>query len=268
MLPPAQPPVCLLQAALLLALLHLPLPAQSLKFEVASVKRGRPDAGYSGGCHGIDSTYAAGEASSAPPLGRCVINDARLSHMLGIAFGLRSMATLKGGPSWAKSGDIRFNIEAKAEDPKATEDQLFRMLQALLIERFSLQFHREIVDAPGFALVVAKNGPKLALSKESGEPEIHYSPSFKPAEGQPIAATARNYSMAMLASALTVLVQPRPVNDETGLTGRYDFKLSWDETNGPSLVTALQEQLGVRLEPRKVPVSLFVIDSAQMPTEN
>ena len=91
----------------LAVVLILALHAQT--FEVASVKRGRPDAGYSGGCHGIDSTYEPTRAASAPPLGRCVINDARLSHLLAMAFGFRNMEFLKGGPDWAKSGDLRFN---------------------------------------------------------------------------------------------------------------------------------------------------------------
>lgn len=256
-----------LSLALLLGFFPNQIPAQRpLAFEVASVKRGRPDGGYSGGCHGIDSTYAVNQAASAPPLGRCVINDARLSHLLGIAFGFRSLEFLKGGPDWARSGDIRFNIEAKAEDPNATEAQLIGMLQDLLIERFNLQFHRESLDVSGFALVVARNGPKLDEST-SEETAIRFSPSFKPIEGQPTVAIASKYSMTMLAELLTQ-IQPRPVNDETGLKGEYDFKLSWDEAAGPYLVTALQEQLGLRLESRKVPVSLFVIDSAQKPAEN
>jgi len=61
---------------------------------------------------------------------------------------------------------------------------------------------------------------------------------------------------------------PGPVVDETGLKGTYDFKLSWDEANGPSLFTAVQEQLGLRLNPRKVPVSFFIFESAQRPTGN
>jgi uncharacterized protein (TIGR03435 family) len=56
--------------------------------------------------------------------------------------------------------------------------------------------------------------------------------------------------------------------DETGLTGGYDFKLSWNETDGPALTTAVQEQLGLKLEPKKVQVSLFVVDSAEKPDEN
>ena len=76
--------------------------------------------------------------------------------------------------------------------------------------------------------------------------------------------------MATLASLLSVAGSEvrAPVIDKTSLTGIYDFKLSWDETAGPSIFTALQEQLGLRLEPQKVPVSFFVIESAQRPTAN
>jgi uncharacterized protein (TIGR03435 family) len=256
-----------LATAILWGVMSVQLAAQAPTFEVASVKPGKPGAGFSGGCHGIDSSYSLSQEASAPPLGRCVINDARLSHLLGIAFGFHSLQFLKGGPDWARTGDTRFNIEAKAEDPaKTTEQQLILMLQGLLIERFSLKFHRETIEALGFALTVAKNGPKLEPAKAE-EPAIRFSPSFKPVEGRPTVATAQRYSMAMLAELLTQ-IQPRPVDDETGLTGAYDFQLSWDETDGPSLVTALQEELGLRLAPQKVPVSLFVIDSAEKPTAN
>lgn len=236
-------------------------------FEVASIKGGRPDAGFSGGCHGIDSTYTVDRVASAPPLGRCVVNDARLSHMLGIAFNLRSLQFLKGGPDWVKTGDVRFNVEGKAEDPtKATEAELLQMFQAMLIERFSLKFHRETRDVPGFALVVAKNGPKLKDAKGDRE-DFRFSPSFKPRPGELTTATARKCSMATLAEVLTQ-IQPSPVNDQTGLTGTYDFTLTWDEMNGPQLTTALQQELGLRLESQKVPVSFFIIDSAQKPSEN
>ena len=130
-------------------------------FEVASVKLSTAvGTGVRGGCHGVDSRYAPNEAASAPPLGRCVIRDGRLSHMVQIAYKLRSMNMISGGPDWVW-GDNRYNVEAKAEDPKATEEQLLQMLQALLIERFNLKFHRETKEVQGYALVVAKNGPKL-----------------------------------------------------------------------------------------------------------
>ena len=237
------------------------------EFEVASVKPSPPSSnGVRGGCHGIDSKYSLNEAPSAPPLGRCVITDGRLSHMISIAYGLRSINLIKGAPDWVISGTERFNLEAKVEDPtKVTEQQLLGMLQALLVDRFKLKFHRENVDVPGFGMVVAKNGPKFREAK-GDEVEMSFGAS-KPGPGAPINLALRKYTMQMLADLLSQ-IGPGPVKDQTGLTGAYDFKLSWDEANGPSIFTALQEQLGLRLEPQKVPISNFVFESAQKPMEN
>jgi uncharacterized protein (TIGR03435 family) len=185
--------------------------------------------------------------------------------MLGIAFQLRTLGSIKGGPDWIRIGDDPFNVEAKAEDPgKATEQQLLQMLQALLIERFQMKFHRETKDVPGFALVVGKNGPKLKPAS-GDEPDAGWGPSLKPGRG-PNTLTARKYSMPKLADLLTGLGDP--VIDKTGLTGDYDFTLSWDETDGPQLSTALQQQLGLKFESQKVPASFLIIESAQKPTEN
>jgi uncharacterized protein (TIGR03435 family) len=244
--------------------------APPLAFEVASVKpSGSGKNGFTGGCHGIDSVYGPSQAASAPPLGRCVIHDARLSHLISIAFNLPSMAMLKDekGPDWVGMGAERFDVEAKAEDPgKTTEAQLLQMLQALLIERFKLKFHREEKDMQGFALVVAKNGPKLEKAKDD-EVEARLSGSTKVREGEPITLNGRKCSMEMLANLLSQRGEG-PVVDKTGLTGAYNFKLWWDDSATPSLFTALTEQLGLRLEAQKVPVSFFVVESAQRPTAN
>jgi uncharacterized protein (TIGR03435 family) len=240
--------------------------AQPLKFEVASVKNANPDsrAGVAGGCHGIDSKYSPNETASAPPLGRCVITDGRLGHMINIAWDLRSMLRIKGGPDWVLGGFDRFSLEAKAEDPaKATEAQLLEMLQNLLVERFKLKFHYETAERAGFAMVVGKNGPKFGSAKGQ-EAALDFGAKGKPGLGGPVDLTLRKYSMAALANLLSQ-VGPGPVVDKTGLTGEYDFTLAWDETNGPALTTAVQEQLGLKLEPTKVPVSTFVIDSAAKP---
>jgi uncharacterized protein (TIGR03435 family) len=232
-------------------------------FEVASVKPANAGNGFSGGCHGIDSVYAPNKAASAPPLGRCVIRDARLDHLLFIANHVRSMAQISGGPDWIK-GD-RFNVDAKAEEPaKVTEEQLLEMLQGLLTERFSLKMRREMKDMPGYALIVAKNGPKLHAAKGE-EVSYHFGPNGKPGRG-PNILSARTHSMLMLANILTMFGDP--VMDKTGLSGSYDFTLSWDETDGPTLSTALQEQLGLKFESQKVPVPFYVIESARKPTEN
>jgi hypothetical protein len=144
--------------------------APPLNFEVASIKEARvgPN-GVRGGCHGTDSAYSPNQQATTPPLGRCVITDARLSHLIGIAYGV-SMLNLKTGPDWIQRGDLRFNILAKAEDPsKTTEHQLLTMLQNLLVERFQLKFHYEVGDATGFALSVARTGPKLKASQSDDE---------------------------------------------------------------------------------------------------
>jgi uncharacterized protein (TIGR03435 family) len=235
------------------------------EFEVATVKLNKGGGGVNGRCHGIDSRYTPGEAGSAPPLGRCVITAGRLSHMIGIAWGL-PMASLKGGPDWVATGFDRYNVEAKANDPaKTTEAELLQMLQALLIERFQLKFHREIVDRPGYALVVGKNGPRNMKPSKAEDVVTSFGDQFKPDPNRPATLTARKYTLARLAEMLA-FVRQEPVVDKTGLDGEFDFTLSWDENQGPTLATAVQEQLGLKLEPQKVPVSLFVIDSAQKPS--
>jgi uncharacterized protein (TIGR03435 family) len=244
--------------------------APLLEFEVASVKPAKSGSGHgvTGSCHGIDSTHAS--TQTVPPLGRCVINDARLSHLINMAYDLHSNVLLKAGPDWIARGDERFNIEAKAENPETvTEQQLLEMLQTLLADRFKLRFHRETVEMAGFAMILAKGGPKL---KESSSAEVitrFDGGSYKPMRDQPIALTARKYSMPMLADLLSGIGVHGPVIDKTGLQGAYDFALSWDEDAGPDLSTALREQLGLRLEAeKKVPVASFVVDSAQKPAEN
>jgi uncharacterized protein (TIGR03435 family) len=251
---------------ILLSLLLAGFTLSAETFEVASIKKSEGGGGMRGGCHGINSKYAATEVASAPPLGRCVVRDARLSHLLFIAYHLRSMAMLRGGADWVSMGDDRFNLEAKVEDPsKYTEEQLFQMLQDLIIERFSVKLHQETKEVPGFALVIAKNGPKLKEAK-GDVVSATFSPTFKPNPKGPNTLTARKYSISALASLLTLYNDP--IMDQTGLTGDYDFTLSWNEEEGPAMSTALQQQLGLKFESRKVPVTTIVIDSAKKPTEN
>jgi uncharacterized protein (TIGR03435 family) len=246
-------------------------PAAPLTFEVASIKVASSGLnGVRGGCRGIDSGTRASEGPSLP-LGRCVITDARLSHLVGIAFGV-SMQALNTGPDWIQRGDLRFDVQAKAEDPaKATHQQLLTMLQNLLVERFQLKFHYENIETPGFALTVAKNGLKMAKSTSdktavsfaglSGEAQAKGSP------GRTVSMTARKYSIPMLVMMLSRVSSAGPGVDRTGLTGEYDFTLSWDEEAGPALSTALH-QLGLDLKPEKISVSTFVVDSAKKPSAN
>ena len=244
-----------------------PQTAAPLTFEVASIKPAKDGfGGVRGACHGIDSVYTPGEEASAPPLGRCIITDGRLSHMVGIAWDI-TMQMLKTGPDWMQRGDERFNLEAKAEIPtKTTEKQLLQMLQALLIERFQMKFHLEPVLLPGFGLTVAKGGSKLKPST-SQDTDESFGPKGKPGRdrGEFI---ARRYSMREFVRMLSAFGDRGPRLDRTGLTGLYDFKLTWDNEAGPALETALREQLGLRMESEKVSTSYFVIDSAKRPSEN
>src|SRR5262249_50360509 len=150
------------------------------------------------GCHGINSVYTPSQQAGAPSLGSCVITDARLSHLIGIAYGV-SMNKLKSGPDWIQRGDLRFNIQAKAEDPsKTSEQQLLAMLQNLLAERFQLKFHYDTSETNGFIMAVAKNGPKLKVSQATETKLSFVGPSgediLKPSTSA-ISMKARKYSL-------------------------------------------------------------------------
>jgi len=241
---------------ILLILLNVTLMSAQPVFAVASIKPSNNLAGVEGGCHGIDTNR------SPVPLGRCVITEGRLSHMISIAWHV-STKNVKSEPDWIARGSDRFNLEAKAEDPKtATEQQLIQMLQALLIERFKLKFHFEEVQESGYALVVAKNAPKL---KESTAERMNF--AGRPSGGKPVAMTLQKVSMFWLAEFFSDY-GPGPTADKTGVTGDYDFTLNWDDTAGPSLFNALEEQLGLKLVAQKVTRSVFVVDSAEKPMPN
>jgi uncharacterized protein (TIGR03435 family) len=178
-----------------------------------------------------------------------------------------------GGPDWLDSD--RFEIVAKAEQPVG-DHALMAMLQSLLAERFKLTLHRETRMIPAFVLEVAKGGPKLEKA-EGGESSTQASTTNA---GSAIAA--RNMSMDSFAR---VLARAReidlPVENHTGLDGVFNFRLEWTPesakpaspadgpaTEGPSIFTAIQEQLGLRLRSQKAAVEILVIDHAERPTEN
>lgn len=259
--------VCRLALGLLTPLIASAQTDSPLKFEVATIKPAPPGPyGVRGGCHGIDSVYSPAQQSEAPPLGRCVVTDARLSHLVGVAWDVE-MNMLKTGPDWMQRGDDRFNVEAKADSPTTTtEKELLQMLQALLIERFHMKYHLQPVQMDGFALTVAKGGPKLAPSK-SEDAGMAFGPDGKPVRGAGV-FKAKKISMKELTRMLSLFGERGPGVDRTGLTGVYDLTLTWDNDKGPDLDTALHEQLGLRRQSEKVSTSYFVIDSAQKPSAN
>jgi uncharacterized protein (TIGR03435 family) len=219
---------------------------------------------------------------------------------------------LIGAPGWVKTN--RYDIQAKVapEDAPKLEklkiDERRSMLLPLLVERFHLKYHHETRELSGYALVVAKGGPKMTPNAEPDPGPFPKPPekgsNAKPDDASPKAPTARRMMRFMgrghLESEGTntellarVLSQQlgRTVIDKTGLTGSYDFTLQWTPDDapppmhggvdggpphnesegdavGPSLFTALQEQLGLKLEPTRGQVDVIVIDHIEPPSEN
>jgi uncharacterized protein (TIGR03435 family) len=174
----------------------------------------------------------------------------------------------------------RFDIKAKISDPdldalkKQSPEQERLMILPLLTERFQLKTHMETRTGSIYELVVAKGGPKLKpATDEASRTGVGMSINWT---GNNSKLTANSQPMASLAKALSGQLH-RSVIDKTGLTGNYDLTLQWtpdgapvstDADSAPSIYTAVQEQLGLKLQPAKAPVEVLVVDHAAMPTEN
>ncbi len=181
-----------------------------------------------------------------------------LKSLICVAYHVKE-SQVSGGPKWLD--EDRFDIYAKSEGP-AEDPQLLAMLQTLLAERFQLVFHHEEKIASAFALVAAKSGLKIKPVEAEGS-------RSNSSKGRIV---AKGVSMEKLAEILSRQAGA-PVSDMTGAAGVYDFTLEWstegDEADRQSaLFASLQQQLGLKLETRKLPVDLFVIDRAEKPTEN
>jgi uncharacterized protein (TIGR03435 family) len=252
-------------APILVVLIHAPQSrAQSQAgaaagpaFDVASLKPSPPPPG---------DTYNANLGSIRN--GEVALTNATLVDCIKFAYGLVSDEQMDG-PEWAKSKRVRFDVLAKAP-PSTPRDQLLLMLRTLLTERFHLAMHAERRAFPHYALSIGKNGPKLH--------EVPSDPATSHMVYRMGSLTHNQISMQILALLLSRQTGEM-VLDETGLKGVYELKLEWTPEprpgipeppeNGPSLFTAVQEQLGLRLEARKDAVEVMVIDHAdQVPVEN
>jgi len=180
---------------------------------------------------------------------------------------------VSGGPPWlsTESWDIAATLPPNVPtDKESLEHEVELMLQALVADRFDLSTHRETRDQPTYALVVTSGGSKLKTSaastysakRGSGHLELHH------------ATMAAFVSYLYTPQAYGPQAVDRPVVDLTGLTGFFDLTLDWvpdssqPDASGPSLFTALQEQTGLRLEPRKSAVEFLIIDRSVRPREN
>jgi uncharacterized protein (TIGR03435 family) len=166
-----------------------------------------------------------------------------------------------------------YDVVAKAEGDKPRTRAEFRpLLQKLLSDRFHLQFHREGRDMPVYALVVGKSGPKLKASSGETDVPVHFG-----VNGRNQFIEAKKMTADELAGAIRDCFGPdRPIVDRTGLTGVYDLKLeatpayrnTAPEPTDLSIFTAIQEQLGLKLEPQKATLQVLVVDHIEKPSDN
>jgi uncharacterized protein (TIGR03435 family) len=232
--------------------------AKILRFEVASIKSGKPG--------------SVRKSLLTDPNGRFTTENATLRMLVTFAYSVHDFQVL-GGPRWIDSD--AFDIVAKPEN-KSSRVQLLQMVQVLLTERFKLRIHRETKEQPVLALVIGKNGPKLKMANtDDGGP-------MRGLQGGRGELTGLGADMGSLARRLSGVIG-RVVIDRTGLSGKYDFKLQWtpdtaqpmrgpdepvDSSLGSSILAAVQEQLGLKLEAQKGPVDMIVIDAVERPSAN
>jgi uncharacterized protein (TIGR03435 family) len=234
-------------------------------FEVASIKRSEP-----GNLRGSTFEFLPG--------GGLRIANGTLRAILETAYDFREFQIL-GGPGWVNSE--RYDILARSADSlsdrtnAANDIKGVRLrLQALLRQRFNLEVHRETRELPEYALEVAKKGLKLKQDVAAND-STNARTGIQRSCGQMIGT---NTTMANLSLMLARQLD-RPVVDRTSLTDKYNFQFAWtpdtgpcsgspEFSNAPSIFTALEETLGLRLESIKGPVDSLVIDHADRPSEN
>jgi len=264
------------------AILSAQQPSLVPSFEVASVK---------------PNTSGRILTTVDPQPGRLTITNIRLRVLIQNAYQLQSVQIV-GGPDWI--ADERFDIVAKLADDSAPRPGAYSlMLQSLLAERFKLRVHTEQRDLPIYVLATAnkdgKLGAKLRRSAIDCTAFAARTPASAPSNADrpfcavrvgPGSLTAGAIPLSQLAMTLQPLVQ-RVVVDRTGLDGNFDIDLSWApeqlqrgqpspnaplsspiDPNGPSIFTAVQEELGLKLEAARGPVDVLVIDHVDHPTEN
>jgi uncharacterized protein (TIGR03435 family) len=232
-------------------------------FEVATIKPSNP----------------AAQGKLLTIKGRQVLTiNTSLSDLISYAYGLH-VRQVVGGPSWMESD--KYDITGLPEGQgMPNQNQMRQMLRALLEDRFKLTTHRETRELPAYALVVAPGGPKMTKndSNPNGLPGLLF-------RGLGV-LPATNATMGDFAGVMQLAVLDRPVIDRTGLQGRFDFTLTWtpDETQfasfgvriptstdpnaPPVLFTAIQEQLGLKLDSVRAPVEVLAIDRVEKPSEN
>ncbi|HKE83098.1 MAG TPA: TIGR03435 family protein [Vicinamibacterales bacterium] len=236
-------------------------PGPTLRFEVASIKPAPIPVDVR------SQLQSVGGACALPFLersgNRVHIPVSQLCGLIRVAYDVADYQVI-GIPN--REASIYFEIEARGDSGRAPSlDDTRLMLQAMLAERFQLRVHREARDMPIYALTIAKGGPKAAACSNPEAPSV-YSPGFIVSCKPPMPMTR----IAQFLSRET----GRPVIDRTGL-GTYAFELHWlpeaappQPDSPPVLFTAIQEQLGLTLEPQRGPIDSIVVDHAERPSPN
>jgi uncharacterized protein (TIGR03435 family) len=244
-------------------------PASSA-FEVASIKQSFfPDAAY---FEGYSLAGTCNKANLAISGNRINFSKVTLCGLIRLAYDVFEYQ-VSGMPGWMKKREqsMYYDIEARAEGAGLlTTDQARAMLRTLLAERFRLRLHDEQTELPVYALIVNKDGPKLAIDPKGIC--MNRGPAFIIGPGILVSCTPR-MTMAQLADSLGRETD-RPVLDKTGLTGVHAFELRWtpegaptQTESAPSLFTAIQD-LGLKLESAKIVTKVLVIDQVDKPTAN
>jgi uncharacterized protein (TIGR03435 family) len=228
-------------------------PAAGPEFDVTSVKPSHTDFGW----QGVDTMP-----------GRIQANSITLRRCIGQAYDV-SGHRLLGGPAWIDTD--RWEIAARAGTPVDDDAVLMKMLQRLLEERFKLVVHHETRLLPAYVLELGHSAPKMnKTAPGDDDTELHGG------RGGPTTLEAKRTDMNRLAEVLDWRMDRQVVN-RTGLEGQFNFTLHWladtlrnpdDGADDVSIFTAVGEQLGLRLQPAKVPVDVLVIDHAERPEAN
>jgi uncharacterized protein (TIGR03435 family) len=218
-------------------------------FDVASIRMSQHDDGQD-----IDSDQGIFRA-----------HNVTARRLMALAYTL-DMSEIIGGPKWLDSDRYDINAKVPAEFAEQKPSRLPEMVESLLVDRFQIEIHRDRRQMSGFALVVDKKGAKLRPSKNSEKGSETHS------NGRHLIATnltMENFTRRLSREVMGVVI------DRTGLKGGFDFELDWTPEklaavpdaadDAPSIFVALQEQLGLRLELAKVPVSAVAIDRAEKP---
>jgi uncharacterized protein (TIGR03435 family) len=265
-----------------------------MAFEVASIKQSKP-----GTFRPPNFPLDVGDAYAS--VGGRFSADFALPSYIRFAYKLsltqdQMQSLLAGLPKWVATDN--FDIEARAEG-NPTKDQMRLMMQSLLADRFKLAIHFETREMPVLALTVVKpgklgpnlrphaDGPPCDASSVGGSDVFPsrcevYAMTVK--QNRTRMSGSRNTTMALLATAIPSFGSiGRPVVDQTGLTGKFDFTLEWTpeltsapppnpdvppDTQGPTFLEALREQLGLKLDSTRAPLQILVVDHVERPTEN